>query len=41
MWIRGFSLPETLDRILDICIFNLECYMAKRPLRNVIDIADK
>lgn len=33
----GFSLPETLDQILDICIANLECYQVGRPLRNVID----
>ncbi len=33
----GFSLPETLEQILDICIANLECYLVKRPLRNVVD----
>lgn len=33
----GFTLPETLEKILDICIENLECYLVKRPLRNVID----
>lgn len=33
----GYSLPETLEQILDICIENLECYMVQRPLRNVID----
>lgn len=33
----GFSLPETLEQILDICIANLECYQVGRPLRNVID----
>lgn len=33
----GFTLPETLEKILDICIENLECFMVKRPLRNVID----
>lgn len=33
----GFSLPETLDQILDICIANLECYLVKRPLRNIVD----
>ena len=32
-----FELPETLEKILDICIENLECYLVKRPLRNVID----
>lgn len=32
-----FNLPETLDKILDICIGNLECYLVQRPLRNVID----
>ena len=32
-----FELPETLEQILDICIENLECYLVKRPLRNVID----
>ena len=32
-----FSLPETLEKILNICIENLECYLVKRPLRNVID----
>ena len=33
----GYSLPETLERILTICIENLECYVVKRPLRNLID----
>lgn len=33
----GFALPETLEQILDICIANLECYLVKRPLRNVVD----
>lgn len=33
----GFTLPETLEKILNICIENLECYLVKRPLRNVID----
>ena len=28
---------KTLEKILDICIENLECYLVKRPLRNVID----
>ena len=33
----GFTLPETLEKILNICIENLECYLVKRPLRNVVD----
>lgn len=33
----GYALPETLEQILTICIENLECYMVKRPLRNIID----
>lgn len=33
----GFSLPETLEQILNICIENLECYLVQRPLRNVVD----
>ena len=33
----GFSLPETLEQILDICIANLECYLVGRPLRNIVD----
>ena len=33
----GYSLPETLERILTICIENLECDVVKRPLRNLID----
>lgn len=33
----GFSLPETLEKILNLCIENLECYLVKRPLRNVVD----
>jgi len=33
----GFSLPETLEKILDICIENLECYLVQRPLRNIVD----
>ncbi len=33
----GYSLPETLEQILTICIENLECYLVKRPLRNRID----
>ena len=32
-----FLLPETLEKILHICIENLECYLVKRPLRNVVD----
>ena len=34
----GYSLPETLEQILTICIENLECYMVQRPLRNLIDM---
>lgn len=33
----SFLLPETLEKILHICIENLECYLVKRPLRNVVD----
>ncbi|OUQ27111.1 D-2-hydroxyacid dehydrogenase [Lachnoclostridium sp. An131] len=33
----GFTLPENLEKILNICIENLECYLVKRPLRNVVD----
>ena len=33
----GYTLPETLEKILDICIANLECYLVKRPMRNIID----
>lgn len=33
----GFSLPETLEQILNICIENLECYLVQRPLRNIVD----
>ncbi len=33
----GYALPETLEQILTICIENLECYLVKRPLRNLID----
>lgn len=30
-------LPEIQEKILDICIGNLECYLVQRPMRNVID----
>ena len=33
----GYTQPEILERILDICIENLECYLVQRPMRNVID----
>ena len=33
----GFSLPETLERIVDICADNLERYQKQEPLRNLVD----
>lgn len=33
-----FAMPETLEKILDICIENLECYLVQRPLRNLVDL---
>jgi len=36
--ISGASvLPEIQEKILDICIGNLECYLVQRPMRNVVD----
>lgn len=32
-----YHLPETLEQILDICISNLERYLAGKPLQNLID----
>ena len=37
MNLSGLNARETLEQILTICIENLECYMVKRPLRNLID----
>ena len=38
--VLAVQMPDeagALEKILDICIENLECYLVKRPLRNVID----
>ncbi|MBQ8184197.1 MAG: D-2-hydroxyacid dehydrogenase [Lachnospiraceae bacterium] len=34
----GFSLPETLEKIVDICAENLIRYQKGEPLRNVVDL---
>ena len=33
----GWSIPETLERIVDICAENLTAYQSGLPLRNIID----